>query len=230
MAADGSLLQLEAFLGGTAATPAACRVASNTCMSGSRPSAVVTEGDAREAAIAAAAQAASLSERCRSFMPLLKQPPQRTSSSTDVKREQDRTRGCADPCSVSRSGSKGPCKATGSEETPQKGTYLEFDSDGEGPVIELVVGVGVLDVKGQVPSDARLAEMGVQVVDLPADSPVLQDAASSSTGPPLDPLQRVLATCKHPNSSGAAPIVSVLSSGSSSEGESDDSDDEPAKD
>lgn len=42
------------------------------------------------------------------------------------------------------------------------------------------VGVGVLDVKGQVPNDARLAEMGVQVVDLPDDSPVFLVSLSHS--------------------------------------------------
>lgn len=34
------------------------------------------------------------------------------------------------------------------------------------------VGMGLFDVKGEVPSDARLAEMGIEVFDLPEDSPL----------------------------------------------------------
>ncbi|KAL8269691.1 hypothetical protein Esti_006381 [Eimeria stiedai] len=234
MAADSSLLQLEEIASDTAAPAAAAAAAcclktpsspnsssnssnkssSNSSNRRSSGSPVSTQKAAREAAIAAAAQAASLSERCRSLLPFLKESAACPSS---VTKEADARGKHTNPGCKSSSSSRVLTKGV---EGPQAAEFLELESDGEGPMIELEVGVGVLDVKGQVPDDARLAELGVQVVDLPEDSPVLQNTALA-TSSQLDALQRALAARGAANHKGGRPLVSVLSSGSSSEDESD---------
>ncbi|KAL8438893.1 hypothetical protein Efla_005373 [Eimeria flavescens] len=240
MATDGSLLQLEEYLG-DGPVPASCRVdAIGSCSKNSSSSktggpSLSTQAAAREAALAATAEAASLSERCRSLLPLLKEAAH-SGSSKDSKQDEASLPGShtnLDPLgarsssSSSRQSGKPSCKTFPAEGSGLKGSeFLEFDSDEEGPVVELDVGVGVLDVNGLVPDDARLAELGVQVVDLPEDSPVLQgNTATASKGPQLDPLQTARAALGPASCGGQGPLVSVLSSGSSSE-EEDGSDDD----
>ncbi|OEH79993.1 hypothetical protein cyc_00976 [Cyclospora cayetanensis] len=214
MAADNSLLHLEEVLTETdaGARPAqTCCLPPNGCSNNSGDAdcvvpPVLTEVAARAAAIAAAAQAASLSERCRSLLPLLEGAAQSGSG-----REEE----------TPADGSSGKGDDSSAVERSQRPLTerLELDSDSEGPVVEL--GVGVLDVMGQVPDDTRLAQMGIQVVELPEDSPVL--LGSGGPGPPMDALQRALAARKQSvGCNGQRLVVSVLSSGSSSsEGEED---------
>lgn len=240
MAADSSLLQLEELLGDPAtasAGAAACRIISNSSSSHDDvigASSLPTERASRAAAMEAAAQAARLSERCRLLLPLMKQAAESSASNNRSEGQEVHESSPASRTSVNASCSKEACSKGGrgtaaagiGKAPPPMAQLLELDCDKEeGPVIELEVGVGILDVNGQVPTDARLAEMGVQVVDLPDDSPVLQNPAASTT-PPLDALQRVLAVRRQPNCNGQRPVVvSVLSSGSSSESEEDGNED-----
>lgn len=153
MATDSSLLQLEELLGKPEAAPAgaaACCISSgSSSKSGSNggASSVRTEGAARAAAIEAAAHAASLSERCRSLLPLLKQAAEsRTSSNGSEEQEVSGKSTVPSPASDSNSSSSSRSKgdsnklqdtASGSRKVPQRAELLELDSDAEGPVVEL---------------------------------------------------------------------------------------------
>ncbi|KAL8451019.1 hypothetical protein Emed_002229 [Eimeria media] len=194
---------------------------SSSCSRRDGGSSVSTQNAARQAALKAAAQAASLSERCRSLLPLLKESAARPSvASEEADAQESRTvpvsKSSSNSSNNNSSSSNSSSVVTKEVTGPQTAEFLELESDGEGPMIELEVGVGVMDVKGQVPDDARLAELGVQVVDLPEDSPVLQNTSSQ-----LDAVQRALAARGLSSCEGERPLVSVLSSGSSSEDEGD---------
>ncbi|KAL8426969.1 hypothetical protein ACSSS7_007958 [Eimeria intestinalis] len=241
MAADSSLLELEGFVRDSSASPAAAAATAACCLNltsspnsgcnssssnsssnnisngssrddGSR---VSSQKAAREAALAAAAQAASLSDRCRSLLPLLKKS---AASPSSINQQGNAHEKHPNPTSKTSNSGRSSSVVTKGDVVPQAAEFLELESDGEGPMIELEVGVGVLDVKGQVPDDTRLAEMGVHVVDLPEDSPVLQNTAPAASSQ-LDALQRALAARRASNCGGERPLVSVLSSGSSSEDE-----------
>ena len=125
MAADKSLLQLEEIIDDdNADVAAAARVCCNTSTDSGNsssssssksndPPARLTEAEARSAAIAAAAKADALSERCRSLLPLLKSAVEGSSCNN-------------------KSSSKETCN-----KDKANGGLLDFESDDEGPVVEL---------------------------------------------------------------------------------------------